>query len=295
MNKDKPRIAFCFSWQARTLDQTYLFFQKNLFDAAEEQWFEYDVFCAVEDDEDWDKVNLLNPVKVEKIKSSEVEKIIKNKIYENDKIDINKYAFMKKTAVNPDMITSHFQQLYKICKSINLLDKNYSYNVVVRLRYDCFFFNKLDFKKIEKIIWDSLTLICNTSMFKFSNVLSKIHDFYFIWNEKSIKILGRIFDNYIEWFQWDEIKNVVVYKISTKIRDCIFKVNNILWTWIIPITPIRLFESCFYKVFTPEIHIYNFLIKNQIKIIDKKFSYILLRKNIQSSWISLHDKNEYEI
>jgi hypothetical protein len=34
---NKPRIAFCFSGQARTLDQTYLFFQKNLFEAAKEQ------------------------------------------------------------------------------------------------------------------------------------------------------------------------------------------------------------------------------------------------------------------
>ena len=75
----RPRIAFCFSWQARTLDQTYLFFQKNLFDAAKEQWFDYDVFCAVEDDEDADKVKLLNPTKIEKIKSGDVEKIIKKK------------------------------------------------------------------------------------------------------------------------------------------------------------------------------------------------------------------------
>ena len=82
MISNKPRIAFCFSWQARTLDQTYLFFQKNLFDAAKEQWFDYDVFCAVEDDEDVDKVNLLNPTKVEKIKSNDIERIILNK-YKN--------------------------------------------------------------------------------------------------------------------------------------------------------------------------------------------------------------------
>ena len=76
---NKPRIAFCFSWQARTLDQTYLFFQRNLFDAAKEQWFDYDIFCAVEDDEDVKKVDLLNPTKVEKIKSSKVRKIIDEK------------------------------------------------------------------------------------------------------------------------------------------------------------------------------------------------------------------------
>lgn len=39
----------------------------------------FDVFCAVEDDDDLNKVKLLNPTKIEKIKSSEVERIINEK------------------------------------------------------------------------------------------------------------------------------------------------------------------------------------------------------------------------
>ena len=209
MNK-KPRIAFCFSWQARTLDQTYQLFQKNLFDAAKEQWFDYDMFCAVEDDEDVDKVSLLHPTKVGKIKSSDVEKII-NKTYWDfiDNILLNNYWY---TWLN--WSTNVLQQLYKIQESIHLKqkfekDNNIKYDIAFKLRFDCAFLRILNFKKIyTTIINGNKIVICNKQkMIPSEKFLIKIEDFYFIMDNETNNILWNIYNQRKKCFEWHEIKN----------------------------------------------------------------------------------------
>ena len=135
--KKKWRIAFCFAWQARTLDQTYLFFQKNLFDAAKEQWFDYDVFCAVEDDEDVDKVRLLNPTIVEKIKSDDVAIMINKRYWKLINEDLPWNVLLDFDVVR------FLQQVYKVGKTIGLASDDFC--LVFKLRFDSFFFNKIKF------------------------------------------------------------------------------------------------------------------------------------------------------
>lgn len=295
----KPKIAFCFSWQARTLDQTYLFFQKNLFDAAIEQWFDYDVFCAVEDDEDVDKINLLNPTKVEKIKSTEIKKIIDKEYPNNFEEFREKYWFID---LDWTYLVNNLQQFYKVQKSILLMknfweNKKLNYDIVVRLRFDFIFFNKLNFIRISDVVknWEILCNKYDTS--KFFIKIWEINDFFFFWTEKSMLFLWSLFDNFLLALKWDEIRKSYkfIHNVFRKIKKFFIYVNSRLWHWIIPIWEIRLIESCFYKLHTPELIYYKYFLIHEVPVIKTKFSYILVRKDVKKSEIKLELKNEYEL
>lgn len=291
MSKSKPKIAFCFSWQARTLDQTYLFFQKNLFDAAKEQWFDYDVFCAVEDDEDVDKVNLLNPTKVEKIKSSEVEKIIEEKWWDFIRHELYKYWYFVHT-----WVYSLLQQIYKTQRSITL-SKNGNYDLFFRLRFDTIYFNKFNFNYIlceVKKWW----IICNNSWIHSitGHLISylKITDLYFIW-WYDMKIFTKIFDDF---------KYVVVnhktYLSLNPIYKLIFWVNTIVqklqkrFLITLPTAPLNILSRILWlQVFVWDSYYYKFLYNT--KLIKTNIWTIILRKNVNQSDIRLSNKSQFEI
>ena len=304
MNKDKPRIAFCFSWQARTLDQTYIFFQKNLFDAAKEQWFDYDVFCAVEDDEDANKVILLNPTKVEKIKSCEVEKIIKKRWWTNFSENIlwNKYILAHKANQSlSQYLYNYLQQLYKLSESIRLEkeyrdSKSITYEIVFRLRYDCPFLRRLNFNEIAKDVKD-WTLICNESYYK-SLLIDywRINDFYFIWNSKDFDLIWKIFYEFEEGLKWNEVKHKKILHLITKIESFITKFNlNIVKFRLIPVQPISFIWKFFYNKLSAEWIYYNYFINKWLSVVTKKFSYFLLKSNLEESIFKLDKSNNYEI
>lgn len=293
----KPRIAFCISWQARTLDQTYLFFQKNLFNAAKEQWFDYDVYCAVEDDEDADKVNLLNPTKVEKIKSSDVEEIIKEKYWNFIDNEMYKYWYVAYT-----WTYSLLQQIYKLQRSIRMI-KNIEYDLILRLRFDIIFLNKLNFNSIferTKKWW----LICNEAQYSgwmstiahhFIFSYHEISDIFFIW-WNDMKIFGEIFDSF---------KNVVsnhktykifmpVYKMISKMKCFVDTFNKKSNRGIFPLTPISLLARFFWlQVYVWESYYYKFLHGTKLYKID--ICMILLRKKIEDSLVRLRGKTCFEI
>lgn len=152
MQKNKSRkikkVAFCFSGQARTLDLCYPYIKKNILDPVGKNGKDYDIFCCAEDDENLKKIKLLKPAKQKKIKSSEVDKIIKDEL----KL-LNKQNY--KTIIYPESFSFNFrniyQQLFKIDKSFKLLKKymeteNVSYKYFIRIRFD---FLPLDILKIE--------------------------------------------------------------------------------------------------------------------------------------------------
>ncbi len=258
MNK-KPRIAFCFSWQARTLAQTYQLFQKNLFEAAEEQWFDYDVFCAVEDDEDVDKVNLLNPTKIEKIKSNEVKEIIEEKWGYFIKYEYaEKYGYCwRGSSINV------LQQFYKICQSIKLKnqyksEKNISYDIVFKLRFDTPFARKLNFNNILKALqWKDKIVLCNRNkMLRSAKFIIKIEDFYFIMNDETSNILWDIFENWNICFKWCELKHKELNKQFLKMETYLKKILPSFNT-LLPI----LFSynySIFFHFFSAETFVLNY-------------------------------------
>ena len=293
----KPRIAFCFSWQARTLDQTYIFFQRNLFDTAREQWFNYDVFCAVEDDEDVDKVKLLNPTKVEKIKTNNVEKIIEKKYWElfNNSMEIsqNCYLFNNQYFIllDKNKVYNFLQQIYKVSQSFLISKQSKeNYDIVLRLRFDTFFLNKLNFHKITEYINDKKIILCNSyERIRFKKFY-QIEDLFFIWNKFLADSLEEIFINFLDPLKWDEIKNKHILNIFSLIRKCINKINTGL-NIKLPTYPILCVESLFYKIFSPEGCYYNFFIKKGFNIKTYKFSHILLRKDWSTSYIKI-EKNK---
>ncbi len=296
----RPKIAFCFSWQARTLDQTYLFFQKNLFDAAKEQWFDYDVYCAVEDDEDADKVNLLNPTKVEKIKSNEVEKIIEEIYWESRKEKIfKKYAFWDFIPNKKENTAYKFmQQIYKVSRSIMLAkEQNIKYDIIMRTRFDFVLFNKINFSGIRNDAKNK-TILCNKWTYfipKFMlNNLLKINDMFFFWDEESMFILWEMFYKVNLCFKW--WKPIwFIFHIFSCVKSFIIYFNDKINRRILPLVPILYIESFFYRVFSCENCYYFYFINNWIKVVLDDFSRIVLRKNTAQSAINLVDKNRFEV
>ena len=305
---NKPRIAFCFSWQARTLDQTYLFFQRNLFDAAKEQWFDYDVFCAVEDDEDVDKAKLLNPTKVEKIKSSEVRKIIDEKwgsFIENEYSQKYGYSW-KGTSVNI------LQQFYKICQSINLKnqyknEKKISYDIVLKLRFDCPFPRKLNFDNILNRTRESKRIVlCNRNkMIPSYKYLIKIEDFYFIMNDETSNILWDIFEKWDICFKWFEIKHKKLNSNFEKFEKKLIKMREkiplrivVLWipfsylyaVFFQPISAENLFLN-YFKNFGCEVNTDTYITVWFIR--DKKNHKTLLFRTHTKKW--MFKKWKYEL
>ena len=297
MSKNKPRIAFCFSWQARTLDQTYIFFQKNLFDAAKEQWFDYDVFCAVEDDEDVDKVKLLNPTKIKKIKSSDVEEFINIKYPDYIKEFLENYCL---TDLN--ILPNTLNQFYKVQESILLMDKYWkqnkiSWDIVVKLRFDFLFFNKLNYCNILKIVINN-NIICNKhNTPKYLIKFWEINDFFFFGNYHSMVLLWSIFDDFVTLKFLKKIKSIYkpFFYFFGVIKKFFIYINNLLKHWILPVWLIRLFESIFYEIYTPELIYYQYFIYHKIPVLKRNFSYMLIRKQVEKSIIRLEQKNEFEL
>lgn len=292
---NKPRIAFCFSWQARTLDQTYLFFQKNLFDAAKEQWFDYDIFCAVEDDEDVDKVNLLNSTKVEKIKSSEIGKVIDIKYW-----DFIKTAFKtkyKRAYYSYTWVVRYLQQIYKVSRSIKLCG-NHNYDIIIRLRFDTIFINKFDFKKIQSKIKDWNNIICNDQdchsiLWKICYSTWEIQDFIFIWNRISMNFLWDMFENFEQCFLWHEVEPIFkpIYRLSNFLVKILLYINNNTRIHI-PSLPKEFWA---YMIFIPEKAYYEYFLFKKTNVIKIDLSLFIIRKDIKQSYIRLEKKTLYEI
>jgi len=148
MKKNEPlktkNVALCFSGMVKSLDLCYPYIKKNLLDHIGS----HDIFCFAEDDSDFEKIKLLNPKKTKKIKSSEVDKIIKDKLN-----FLNKQNY--KTIIYPESFRFNFrniyQQFFKIKKSFELLEnymktENINYNYFIRIRFD---FLPLDIIKLE--------------------------------------------------------------------------------------------------------------------------------------------------
>lgn len=133
-NLKRKNVAVCFSGQVRKFDLCYPYIKKNLLDHLGS----YDIFCCAEDDSDLEKMNVLNPVKIKKIKSSEVEKILKPVLKVLNKNNYKKYIFPQSPRFNFKNI---LQQLFKLQGSYELLEEymqeeKVSYDFFIRIRFD---------------------------------------------------------------------------------------------------------------------------------------------------------------
>jgi len=150
-NKTKT-AALCFFGQARVLDICYPYIKKHILDPIGKNRKDYDIFCCVEDDEDVHKVNLLKPTKILKIKSKDVEKILKKEVDFLNKYNYRKFICGIVGKHNPFM--NMFQQTYKKKLCYNLLENyltknNLKYKYLIRTRFDLLPIEKLDLRKIK--------------------------------------------------------------------------------------------------------------------------------------------------
>lgn len=308
----KPRIAFCFAWQARTLNQTYQLFQQNLFDAAKEQWFDYDVFCAVEDDNNSGNVDLLNPVKVEKIKSINVEKIIEEKYWDFIR---NEFPIKYSHAWTEKATFNMLQQYYKVSKSINLKieyekDCHIEYDIVFKLRFDVPFPRKLNFKKLLSTIKNNNDcVICNKHK---KSIVTRviwaesIDDIYFIMSDNASNSLASIFDNWKEILSWEEIKKN--YKLHNLFNNIFLKIDKLsssrkklksdrfkILLNVLLDCPIIFMYTKFFSWQDCERWFYLCFLKNSTNIITTQISIWIIKGTKRTSVLRKFKKSIYEL
>lgn len=147
-NQSKVKnAAFCFSGLAKNFELCYPYIKKNLLDKIGT----YDVFCCVEDDENADKIKILNPVKTERIKSSEVDKIIAPELKRLRRWNYRKFIFPETSGFN---LRNVYQQIYKIKGAFKLLEhymreNNISYRYFIRIRFDFLPINEINPENLD--------------------------------------------------------------------------------------------------------------------------------------------------
>jgi len=300
---NKKRIAFCFSWQARTLDFTYQYFENKLFKPAEEQWFDYDIFCAVEDDNDlWKVEKYLKPIKIKKIKSSEVAKDMGKKYWKFIKKNQWKTFFYYNSIRYP--IVNWLQQWYKIYES-NKLKSEYEkeqwfeYDIVVRLRFDTIFINKLNFNKILEDIkswivinkdWNDINKICDHFAFWKSDDMNKYSELF-----NNFKIVLWLKDYVNSFFKKLKLKNYcfVLFFLNTlqKISNSFFKDKlEVLIFYFVYF----FIEKKITYVFTHERYMYENIKYYLINLNTTHISFTICRWNWKFAWNKFYNISKYE-
>lgn len=287
----QKKAAICFSWQARTLDKCYEYIKWNILDQIWEQWKDYDIFCCTEDDKDSQKViELLQPIDIKKIKSSDVEKIIEEKYWDVIKRNYKDFIYPWTPRFN---LKTFLQQFYKN-KVVNDLKNDYSsqnninYKYVIRVRFDILPLDKINLNNIDPNLlntpFDSLK----------SNI--EINDMFAIWNQKNMDIYYSIFDNFEEiiklfkitpnifqkiifsiekiyvFLYWAIIKILTTIKTPKSIVELLFKIFSTL-QWSILWTYKR--NNCVFQ----EKLLYKLLSKNKITLNKIKCNLFLVREN----------------
>ncbi len=133
--------AICFSGQVKTLDLCYPYLKKNFLDNIKS----YDIFCCAEDDSDIEKIDLLKPTKVIRVRSPEVDKLIKRDIDQLNKGNYKDFILPQSGRFN---FRNIYQQLYKIKGVFKLLkqhmeENNVHYKYFIRIRFDFLPLNKI--------------------------------------------------------------------------------------------------------------------------------------------------------
>ena len=295
MKKNKQliakKVAFCFSGQARTLDLCYPYIKKNLLDPVGKNEKDYDVFCCAEDDADLKKITLLKPIKTKKVKSSEVDKIIKDELR-----SLNKQNY--KTSIFPESfrfnLRNTYQQLYKINQSFELLErymkeKNITYKYFIRIRFDFLPLDILRLKDFEtkedEVIVPSfkgvnlknefIDLFCITKNFDTFKSYCSLYQNFKETVQKKLLIKPTFFQKLYLFFEknYRSLFLFLFKELNKKQRKL---PRQILGFFL-------LFPNMFYKEFKAKNRYYTekvffyYLKSEKIIIIEKKISFVIVR------------------
>ena len=291
MQKNKPRklknVALCFSGQVKNLELCYPYIKKNLLDHIGS----YDIFCCAEDDENLKKIMLLKPIKTKKVKSSEVDKIIKDELR-----SLNKQNY--KTSIFPESfrfnLRNTYQQLYKISQSFELLErhmkeKNITYKYFIRIRFDFLpldVFRLEDFKiKVNEVV---------VSSFKGVNSKNEFVDIFFITKDfDAFKSCCSLYHNFKETVQKKLLikttfRQKLYFLFEKNYRSFFFflfkklnKKQRKSPRYILGLS--LLFPNMFYKEFknryrySTERVFFYYLKSKKIKLKEKKINFVIVR------------------
>jgi len=192
-NKTKKKnVAICFSGQVKHLELCYPYLKKNLLDGLGS----YDLFCYAEDDKDLNKIELLNPTKAKKIKSSYVDQLLAHKLKTLKKKNYKNYILSESFRFN---FRNMYQQLFKIKGACVLLEEymeeeNTTYNYFIRIRFD--------FLPIDKIKLNNFKIKKNeviTPEIKGLKIKNQINDMFCITKDlETFKSYCYLYDNLIK-------------------------------------------------------------------------------------------------
>ena len=268
--KKVKNVALCFSGMAKSLELCYPYLKKNLLDHIGS----YDIFCYAEDDKDLKKVKLLNPVRIKKVKSSEVDEIIKDELRYLNKQNYKTIIFPESFRFN---LRNIYQQLFKIKKSFELLEEymdeeNISYKYFIRIRFDMlpldvFNLKNFEIKKNEVIVpkmksyhsKDSFNdMFCITKDFDAFRSYCSLYNNFGSVVQKSISVKITFFQRLYFFFErnYNNFFLFILKELNTKQRKLPRKILGCM----------LLFTKMFYK---------EFKIKNNICGPDKAFFYHL--------------------
>jgi len=289
----KPRIAFCFSWQARTFDITYTYFKKNLFDAAIEQWFEYDIFCAVEDDSDMEKIYQMNPTVIEKIESKKVVWVIEKYYQDFISNSLSRSVFFVEN-LSWTMFLNYLQQLYKISRSNTVKNEyakknNILYDVVIRVRFDLLFLDSIDFLDIKQSIEKNEKSI----VLSLPKDTTNIYDVFAFWWNESMEIYSNMFFQVASLFVIQEKRRVhariyllLIYLIQFfGKRAHKITVRGILMSFLSIVT--SFFRDSWLYILDAEHALLKSLHTNNIHIIPRQIPFILLKENPWNNYLHI--------
>lgn len=279
--------AICFSGLAKNFELCYPYIKKNLLD----QTGSYDIFCCVEDDENAGKISLLNPVKIEKVKSSDVDRLMKDDLKSLKKENYKTILFPESSKFN---LRNVFQQFFKVKKTLELVEnhmkeKNTSYRHFIRIRFD--------FLPFDQIKVDDLKVRENEVVvpgFKGPRTANEVVDMFYIAKDfRTFATCCSLYDNFSKVMQQNlPIKRNLIQKLYfafekgyTSLFFFLFKTLNKKNRKFLQqlLGVMLLFPKMFYKKFKIQYamnteRIFFYTLKSANKTIrEEKISFVIVR------------------
>lgn len=225
------KAAICFSGQARTLDRCHEYIKRNVLDTIWDMGLDYDIFCCTEDDDDAYKVDkYLHPVVQKKLRSKDIENLIKDKYWVLLERNYKDFIYPWTTRFN---LVTFLQQFYKY-KMVNDLKNSFAeannieYQYVIRMRFDTLFVDQLNFQEIENGFRARNIFVVDDTL----KQAWEMNDMFAIGDKYTMDVYFSIFENFQEIIKLFSISPTftqeIIFKIEILYVRCYWYILKIL-------------------------------------------------------------------
>ena len=281
----KKKVAFCFSGQARIIKWAYPNLKKYYFDPLGRQEIDYDIFCSVQKEENWEDVKVLKPTILKLWDIKDMKKTIFPLIKKFNEKNFKNFIFINAH------IDNIFYQLFLINDSFKNLkeykEKNkIEYEYYVRIRFDFIPFEKFSNFQIK----DNEIIIPELEKTIYSKDKKYISDAFCITkNFNNFKIYSSLIEN-INLITFNKIKKINLFILKYILRILIVKKINskknsflsLIYKYLYIILD-YLFLSEIKRRNKKGVNIEDFLEtllkKNKIKVKERKMKIIILKQS----------------